>query len=230
MALEKNIPTNIHVSGVQISNTRVERVSPSHWRHNDHDGVSNHQPYDYLLNHLFGHKSKKTSKLRVTGLRAGPVNSPHKGQWRGKCFHLMTSSCSQFTQTRTFLLLSYTVCLNELKCILFGNLICVLITQLYFLFRCVRDRIGTCLKAMTHGVILSQRRCCYVSMMLIARNTIMKFICFNMFQTMFRAILKAVNCMEMCLKILWIYIGYFSGLLFCFNSKWIGLQVLYGGW
>ena len=24
-----------------------------------------------------------------------PVNSPHKGQWRGKCFHLMTSSCSQ---------------------------------------------------------------------------------------------------------------------------------------
>ena len=24
-----------------------------------------------------------------------PVNSPHKGQWRGKCFHLMTSSwCS----------------------------------------------------------------------------------------------------------------------------------------
>ena len=54
-----------------------------HWRHNDHDGVSYHQPHGCLLNRLFGHRSKKTSKLRVTGLCAGispgPVNSPHKG-------------------------------------------------------------------------------------------------------------------------------------------------------
>ena len=28
----------------------------------------------------------------VRGIHRGPVNSPHKGQWRGKCFHLMTSS------------------------------------------------------------------------------------------------------------------------------------------
>ena len=35
------------------------------WRHNGHDGVSNHQPHDCLLNRLFGRK--KTSKLRVTG-------------------------------------------------------------------------------------------------------------------------------------------------------------------
>ena len=34
-----------------------------HWRHNDHDGVSNHQPQDCLLNHLFRRRSKKTSKL-----------------------------------------------------------------------------------------------------------------------------------------------------------------------
>ena len=34
-----------------------------HWRHNDHDGVSNHQPHDCLLNHLFRRRSKKTSKL-----------------------------------------------------------------------------------------------------------------------------------------------------------------------
>ena len=58
-------------------------VIPLHWRHNDHDCVSNHQPYDCLLNRLFRHKSKKTSKLRVTGLcvgnSPGPVNSPHKG-------------------------------------------------------------------------------------------------------------------------------------------------------
>ena len=44
------------------------------WRHNDHDSVSNHQPHGYLLNRLFGRRSKKTSKLRVTGLCAG--NSP----------------------------------------------------------------------------------------------------------------------------------------------------------
>ena len=52
------------------------------WRHNGHDGVSNHQPHQCLLNRLFGHSSKKTSKLRVTGLcvwySPGPVNSPHK--------------------------------------------------------------------------------------------------------------------------------------------------------
>ena len=38
------------------------------WRHNDRDGVSNHQPHDCLLNCLFRRKSKKTSKLRVTCL------------------------------------------------------------------------------------------------------------------------------------------------------------------
>ena len=45
-----------------------------HWRHNEPDGVSNHQPRDCLLNCLFRCRSKKTSKLRVTGLCA--ENSP----------------------------------------------------------------------------------------------------------------------------------------------------------
>ena len=53
------------------------------WRHNGLDSVSNHQPRECLLSRLFGRRSKKTSKLRVTGLCAGnspgPVNSPHKG-------------------------------------------------------------------------------------------------------------------------------------------------------
>ena len=61
-----------------------------HWRHNDHDGVSNHQPRDCLLNRLFRRRSKKTSKLRVTGLcvgnSPGPVNSPHKGPVTRKMF------------------------------------------------------------------------------------------------------------------------------------------------
>ena len=37
------------------------------WRHNGRDGVSNHQPYDCLLNRLFRHRSKNISKLRITG-------------------------------------------------------------------------------------------------------------------------------------------------------------------
>ena len=49
------------------------------WRHNDHAGVSNHQPHGCLLNRLFRRKSKKTSKLRVTGLCAG--NSPGTGEF-----------------------------------------------------------------------------------------------------------------------------------------------------
>ena len=38
------------------------------WRDNGCDGASNHQRHDCLLNRLFGHMSKDTSKLRVTGL------------------------------------------------------------------------------------------------------------------------------------------------------------------
>ena len=49
------------------------------WRHNDHDGVSIHQPHHCLLNRLFGRRSKKTSKLRVTGHCAG--KSPETGEF-----------------------------------------------------------------------------------------------------------------------------------------------------
>ena len=49
------------------------------WRHNGRDSVSNHQPHDCFLNRLFRHISKKTSKLRVTGLCAG--NSPEVGEF-----------------------------------------------------------------------------------------------------------------------------------------------------
>ena len=52
---------------------------PLRWRHNGYDSVSNHQPHDCLLNRLFRRKSKKTSKLRVTGLCAG--NSPGTGEF-----------------------------------------------------------------------------------------------------------------------------------------------------
>ena len=49
------------------------------WRHTEHDGASNHQPHHCLLNRLFGCRSKKTSKLCVTGLCVG--KSPGTGEF-----------------------------------------------------------------------------------------------------------------------------------------------------
>ena len=49
------------------------------WHHNGCDSVSNHQPHDCFLNCVFRHRSKKTSKLCVTGLCAG--NSPEAGEF-----------------------------------------------------------------------------------------------------------------------------------------------------
>ena len=87
-------------------------TSALQWRHNGRDNVSNHQPHDCLLNRLFRRRSKKTSKLRVTGLCAG--NSPvtdefppqmasyaenvsvwwrHHGQWRRACNESPPFSC-----------------------------------------------------------------------------------------------------------------------------------------
>ena len=73
----------------RISNNRqlsysewLSTANTLHWRHNDHDGVSNHQPHGCLLSRLFRRRSKKTSRLCVTGLcvgnSPGPVNSSHR--------------------------------------------------------------------------------------------------------------------------------------------------------
>ena len=43
-------------------------ILPIQWRHNECGGVSNHRCLDCLPNRLFRRISKKTSKLRVTGL------------------------------------------------------------------------------------------------------------------------------------------------------------------
>ena len=66
---------------VSITITNVNNIEASalHWRHNDHDGVSNYQPYSCLLNRLFRRRSQKTSKLCVTGLCAR--NSPRTGEF-----------------------------------------------------------------------------------------------------------------------------------------------------
>ena len=54
-------------------------TSSVQWRHNGSGGVSNHQPHYCLFDRLFRHRSKKISKLYVTGLGAG--NSPVAGEY-----------------------------------------------------------------------------------------------------------------------------------------------------
>ena len=60
------------------------------WRYNERDGVSSHRCLDFLLNRLLRRRSKKISKLCVTGFCEGfyrwPVSSPHKGSVMRKTF------------------------------------------------------------------------------------------------------------------------------------------------
>ena len=57
----------------------VEQKEELQWHHNERDGVSNHQPHDCLLKRLCRHRSKKISKLWLTGLCAG--NSTVTGEF-----------------------------------------------------------------------------------------------------------------------------------------------------
>ena len=70
-----------HYVGMQLSKECKSWIT-LWWHHNGHDGVSNHHPPNCLLSHLSRRRSKKTSKLIVTGLCGGihrwPVNSSHK--------------------------------------------------------------------------------------------------------------------------------------------------------
>ena len=73
----------IKPSTLYMTIREIDHISSSlQWRHNGHDGVSNHQPHQCLLNRLYGRRSKKTSKLRVTGLCVG--NSPRTGEYPHK--------------------------------------------------------------------------------------------------------------------------------------------------
>ena len=74
----------------KIRPSKAVKLIPLRWRHNERDSVSTPQPRDCLLSRLFRRRSKKTSKLRVTGLCVGTspglVNSPHKGPVTRKMF------------------------------------------------------------------------------------------------------------------------------------------------
>ena len=77
---------NFRFSGIQhridinplsiIRVTSYDHHGALQWRHNEHDGVSNHRRLDCLLNRLFRRRSKKASKLSVTGLCEGNHRFP----------------------------------------------------------------------------------------------------------------------------------------------------------
>ena len=66
-----------HLTGM-ISVLHSRLLSALQWRHNCSDGVLNHQPHDCFPNRYIQRRSKKISKLRVTGICAG--NSPVTGE------------------------------------------------------------------------------------------------------------------------------------------------------
>ena len=68
-----------HVTSHYLNQSWPSSMTPLRWRHNGRDSLSNHQPQGCLLNRLLKRRSKKTSKLRVTGLCVG--NSPGTGEF-----------------------------------------------------------------------------------------------------------------------------------------------------
>ena len=75
---------------------------PLHWHHNGRDSVPNHQPHDCLLNRLFRCRSKKTSKLCVTGLCVG--NSSGTGEFPAQTANNMENVSIWWRHHATFIL------------------------------------------------------------------------------------------------------------------------------
>ena len=65
-----------------------KRTTTLQWRHSERNGVSNHQPNDCLLNHLFKAQVKENIKAPRHWLLWGEFIGDRiprtKGQWRGK--------------------------------------------------------------------------------------------------------------------------------------------------
>ena len=80
----------IHTCYILTSDESCLSKYPLRWRHNDCNGISNHQPHGCLLSCLIRHRSKKTSNSMplafVRGIHWWPVNSPHKGPVTRKKF------------------------------------------------------------------------------------------------------------------------------------------------
>ena len=92
---------------------------PLQWRHDECDSVSNHRRLDCLFNRLFRWRSKKTLKLRRTGLCEG--NSPVAGEfpsqkasnaenvsvwWRLHANHILEIQCTYSMMIRIITVMS----------------------------------------------------------------------------------------------------------------------------
>ena len=111
---------------ISFSPLFVNEFNSLRWRHNERDGVSNRQAFDCLLNRLLRRRSKKTSTFLVTGICEGNPTVTGGFQKRGKCFHLMTSSCEYAVSSLTFGLGEYIHCCNSLV----ANIVCTSSTNL----------------------------------------------------------------------------------------------------
>ena len=81
---QQNLPTDLYASITDWGHY----ISALQWRHNEHDGISNHRCINCLLNRLSRRRSKKTSELRVTGLVRGIDQLPViPGYWPGTKGH-----------------------------------------------------------------------------------------------------------------------------------------------
>ena len=69
-------------------------VCPLEWHHNECNGLSSHRQLDCLLKQLFRCRSKKTSKLHVTGLCEANPPMTGKGPVKWKMFPVEDNSCS----------------------------------------------------------------------------------------------------------------------------------------
>ena len=96
------------------------------WRHNECDGVSHHRHLHCLLKCFFQTQIKENVKApshwpvrgESTGDRWIPLT---KGQWRGKCFHLMTSSWGVCSRVSTMGLPNVFDITYRHTCCLFGD-------------------------------------------------------------------------------------------------------------
>ena len=69
----QNDDTTELTSSDEVCGILISKSDSLQWRHKDRDGISNHQRLDCFLHHLLRHRSKKTSKLCVTGPCEGNV-------------------------------------------------------------------------------------------------------------------------------------------------------------
>ena len=94
-----------------------------HWRHNDHDGISNRQPRGCLLNRLFRRRWKKTSKLHV--------NSPQKGPVTRKMFPFDDAIMTQLVKNINLITRPHMICRNHdcgsLSSVLFSIVVTVIV-------------------------------------------------------------------------------------------------------